>query len=348
MTRGGRRPSSSDELLRHANEVASGAAIDIDGFSPQSPADSYEIQGLGTQSDASSTSATSDDRPLTAEEIAEELVAVAAENAPPDPLRPLEHPDGEAVGSPEVAGASSLPEWAVGSASAAPKAYAEASVSSMTERLRQLSRAPGDAAANSEDHEVPPGDAWREVPDLPPVAGDRWSTSTQDWESRPKPTPRRQIQVPRARTFISIAALAVFGLGFVVSALDGLEPVQDLAIGDCFTVGETEEINDVAVVDCSEAHDSELFARVTITDFGRAYPSDDALFEWLFDECLGEFPGYVGEPYETSNYWIDMFIPTEASWGDGDRIGLCTAIVVDEDLNIQTSWGSAGQQGTNA
>lgn len=348
MTRDGRRPSSSDELLRHANEVASGAASDIDGFSPQSPADSYEIQGLGTQSGASSTSATFGDRPLTAEEIAEELAAVAAENPPSDPLQSVGHSDGEAAGTAEVAGASSLPEWAVGSASPAPKADAQASESPLTERLRQLSGAPRDAVANSEDHEVPPGDAWRDVPDLPPVAGDRWSTSTQDWESRPKPTPRRQIQVPRARTLISIAALAFLGLGFVVSALDGREPVQDIAVGDCFSVGEAEEINEVPVVDCGEEHDSELFARVTITDFGRAYPSDDALFEWLFDECLGEFPGYVGEPYETSNYWIDMFIPTEASWGDGDRIGLCTAIVVDEDLNIQTIRGSAGQQGTDA
>ena len=147
---------------------------------------------------------------------------------------------------------------------------------------------------------------------------------------------------------MSIAALAFFGLGFIISALDGREPVQGIAVGDCFIVGEAEEINEVPVVDCAEEHDSELFARVTITSFGGPYPNDDALFEWLFDECLDQFPAYVGEPYETSNYWIDMFIPTEASWGEGDRIGLCTAIVVDEDLNIQTSTGSAVQASANA
>jgi hypothetical protein len=274
-------------------------------------------------------------------------VAVEKErsNSPREPVtEALETPQ-EATG----AGASSLPDWAVGSVSAAPKAYSHGQPEgSLTQRLKQLSGTSVDVVATREDPESRPGDAWQDVPDLPPVAGDRWSTSSEAWDSRPKPTPKRQIQVPRARALVSMAMFAIFGLVFAVNLLDGREPVQDLAIGDCFTVGEAEEINDVPVVDCTQEHDSELFARVTITGFGGTYPSDDAVFEWLFDECLDEFPRYVGEPYESSNYWIDMFIPTEASWGDGDRIGLCTAIVVDEDLNIQTSTGSAVQARANA
>jgi hypothetical protein len=348
MTSDGRRPSSSEELVRHANEVASGGVAEADEFTPQSPADSYRIEGIGTPTGTSSASATPDARPLTAEEIAEELAAVAAESEPSS--SPHEPVPGafETQEGPAGVGASSLPDWAVG-ASAAPTAYTKGQPEgSLTQRLKQLSSPSVDAVATNEERENPPGDAWQEVPDLPPVAGDRWSTSSDAWESRPKPTQKRQIQVPTARSFVSLAVFAIFGLVFVVNLLDGREPVQNLAIGDCFTVGEAEEINDVPVVDCVEEHDSELFARVTITAFGGAYPSDDAIFEWLFDECLDQFPDYVGEPYESSNYWIDMFIPTEASWGDGDRIGLCTAIVVDDELNIQTSTGSAVQSRANA
>lgn len=348
MTRDGRRPSSSDELVREANEVASGGAAEVDDFTPQSPADSYQIEGLGRPTDLPSVDAVADARPLTAEEIAAELAAVAVENEPSAPLHEPIADARETIESPS-AGASSLPDWAVG-ASAAPKTSVEGQADgSLTQRLKQLSGPSIDAVA---PREVPaenrPGDAWQGVPDLPPVTGDRWSTSSDAWESRPKATPKRQIQVPTARTFVSMAVFAILGLVFVVNLLDGREPVEDLAIGDCFTVGDEEEINDVPVVDCAEEHDSELFARVTITGFGGIYPNDDAIFEWLFDECLDEFPGYVGEPYESSNYWIDMFIPTEASWGDGDRIGLCTAIVVDDDLNVQTSTGSAVRTGANA
>lgn len=85
-----------------------------------------------------------------------------------------------------------------------------------------------------------------------------------------------------------------------------------------------------------------------MSELGFVYPNEDLMFDWLFIECIERFPAYVGEPYESSSYWIDMFIPTADGWDDGDHIGLCTIVVVDEDLNTQVTTGSARGAANNA
>ena len=147
---------------------------------------------------------------------------------------------------------------------------------------------------------------------------------------------------------VSLAAFVfVFG-GMIWNLIDGREPIQDVAVGDCFIAGEAEEIQQVPIVDCTRKHDSELFAKVDMVGMGSTYPGDEVMFEWLFERCLEEFPAYVGEPYESSEYWIDMFIPLEDGWGDGDTTGLCTLVLVDDELNIRTVSGSGRNAANNA
>ena len=142
------------------------------------------------------------------------------------------------------------------------------------------------------------------------------------------------------RRLVPVAFLVFFGITWLVDLTDGKDPIDSIAVGSCFIVGEALEVEQVEVLDCSETHDAELFATVEIIGFS-SHPGDDALWDWMYDACVDEFPAYVGEPYETSEYWIDTFIPTESGWSDGDRTGMCTIVVVDDDLNIRTSTGSA-------
>jgi hypothetical protein len=189
------------------------------------------------------------------------------------------------------------------------------------------------------------------VGDAPTWDGDRWSTPTPEWQARAAATTastRRSIPLPSIRAIASLVVFGIMGVGLLIGALDGKAPVQDLAVGECFIVGDALEVDELPVVECSEEHDAELFARVTITGFGSAYPGDDPVFDWLYDQCLDRFPSYVGEPYEESEFWIDMFIPTGEGWADGDRTGLCTAVMVDDDLDIRSHTRTAQASGTSA
>ncbi len=102
------------------------------------------------------------------------------------------------------------------------------------------------------------------------------------------------------------------------------------------------------VIDCSELHSSELYGTVEITAFDSAYPGEDALFDWVNARCEEQFSGYVGEPYEDSRYWIEVFFPTEDGWEESDRKGLCTVVLVDENLDVRPSLGSAKGWGDRA
>lgn len=208
---------------------------------------------------------------------------------------------------------------------------------------------------SSDSGASPSGPAQADDDDLW-AGGDRWSEPTTQWEQyEARRAERRQsrfdIPVPRVglRTLLSFGLALVFLFGGAVwNYFDGREPVSSIAVGDCFIVGEALEIDQVPVVDCERKHDSELFAKVDMAGMGSAYPGDETMFDWLFERCLEQFPSYVGEPYETSEYWIDMFIPLEDAWREGDTSGLCTLILVDDDLNVRTVAGSGRNSGANA
>ena len=110
----------------------------------------------------------------------------------------------------------------------------------------------------------------------------------------------------------------------------------------------TPEVYSVPVVDCGELHSSELYATVEITAFDSTYPVDDELFNWVNARCEEQFSAYVGEPYEDSRYWIEVFYPTEDGWDENDRTGLCTVVLVDQNLDTRPSLGSARGWGERA
>jgi len=328
MTDDRRRGTTSDDLVRAAREQTHGDATTLEECSPSSPADSYRRDGMPDDHGGFEE----EDSSLTAEEIAGILAesakdrgAVAGEVVPSEPARSEPEPAPVATSWPP-----SPVVTVAGSVDPAPD------VDRVAGRTAQTLAPPDHADTSTAD-----------------FVGDRWSTSTREWEEMVarRPAKPSRVSVPRlpgVRAMVGLAILGFVGLGLVVSWFDGRQAIDELDVGACFTVGETEDVYDVPVVDCTEPHDSELFALVPVVGFGESHPGDDALFTWLFDRCLERFPGYVGEPYESSDYWIDMLIPTPDGWGQGDRIGMCTAVVVDDDLNRRPSTGSAKGAATTA
>jgi Septum formation len=310
---------TSDDLVRAAREQTHGERTSIEEFTPVSPADTYR---LGTGPDRGLAPDIVDEPVLTAEEIAAALAAATDATGPENPSReaPPRTPDESTAPTSEGPPVEDRGAWA-----------------------------PGPPDRSSVAFDVP--DVGDDAP--PSFTGDRWSTSSPEWDAyvAQHPARKRGLGLPRLpglRTIVALAVFGFFGLGLIGSWLDGKQSVEDLDVGACFTVGEAEDVYDVPVVDCTEPHDSELYALVPIDGFGASHPGDDRLFDWLFDRCLERFPAYVGEPYESSDYWIDMLIPTADGWSRGDRVGMCTTITVDEDLNIRTSTGSAHNAGTEA
>lgn len=96
----------------------------------------------------------------------------------------------------------------------------------------------------------------------------------------------------------------------------------DLAVGDCFVSDDLpEEVFTVPVMSCDVEHQSEVFAVTELED--GTYAGDDATFALAEEFCLGEFAGYVGTDYDTSElvYWA--FYPSKDNWVWGDRTVQC-------------------------
>ncbi|MDJ0791615.1 MAG: septum formation family protein [Acidimicrobiia bacterium] len=347
-----RKPSPSDELLGQARGEA--AADDAPGaFAPTSPTEDYEPVAPATFESATIEPLEhsldfGDSEEMTAEEIAAILSESREERAPePEPVVAETRPP-----APEprpAAETTSLPDWAKDDSPAVgvgapppPSSQTTAAPTAPAPPPPASVAVPSAGADSGPDDEVWSGE-------------DRWTTPTTEWEAyEARRAEKRQARVDlpipkvRPRLLVSLAAFVfVFG-GMIWNLIDGREPIQDVAVGDCFIAGEAEEIQQVPIVDCTRKHDSELFAKVDMVGMGSAYPGDEVMFEWLFERCLEEFPAYVGEPYESSEYWIDMFIPLEDGWSDGDTTGLCTLVLVDDDLNIRTVSGSGRNAANNA
>lgn len=324
-----RRTSPSDELLGQAR-VAGGDPTAPGAFEPRSPTDAY----LGRTGEDVINDDRDDRGDLDAAAIAEQLLE--AGQITPSTTDPVDV-DGDDESTAQT-GASALPSWAADP----PRPGPPRAVVTGTD----LAERPADVASIGKSDAA----MAHEIEDF---GEDRWSTPTNEWEQREaakraKVQRRFDVPVPRLRSMISLALFGFVALGFIVSLVDGREPIANAAVGECFIVGEADEIDEVPVVDCTEPHDSELFARIDVSTLGATYPGEDPMFDWLFDECVARFPGYVGESYEASRYWIDMFIPTVDAWRDGDHTGLCTLVVLDDNLDVVSVTGTGRASTANA
>jgi hypothetical protein len=353
MTDDRSRSSSSDELLREARQRVLDGELYSDDHLETSSRDTH---GSHTFEDEAPDS-TSDDESrddgvgLSASEIAAQL-AEAREAANPEP------PEADTASSVRDdvsadrlrSGTSSLPDWALndepspsaGTYRTPEPSAAPVSSGALAERIRALAEQQGEPVPV----DIPAGQL--QVPPPTDTERDTRSAPTTEWEARQAEKSSKAATTSWIRPGISLVVFAVFGFGFIAAQLDGSEPIDQLAIGDCFDAGDAAEVYSVPVVDCGELHSSELYATVEITAFDSTYPDDDDLFNWVNARCEEQFSAYVGEPYEDSRYWIEVFYPTEDGWDEDDRTGLCTVVLVDQNLDIRPSLGSARGWGERA
>lgn len=355
------RPSSSDELLREARRRVLDGELYSDDHLETSRSDTYTSPTTGDEplDSASTDEASGDGAELSAAEIAAQL-AEAREEAKPKPAAEALEPGAQAespvareegAAARAKAGMSSLPDWALDDEPQYPDRShrapepppTPAPQGSLADRIRALAEDQGEPAMV----DIPAGQL--QVPPRDDPDGDEWSTPTTEWEARQAARAKKAARTTSwIKPVISLVVFAVFGVGFIAAQLDGTEPIDQLDVGDCFDAGDAVEVYSVPVIDCSELHSSELYATVEVTGFDSAYPGDEVLYDWVNARCEEQFSAYVGEPYEDSRYWIEVFFPTEDGWDEGDRNSLCTVVLLDENYDIRPSLGSAKGWGDRA
>jgi Septum formation len=106
----------------------------------------------------------------------------------------------------------------------------------------------------------------------------------------------------------------------------GTLSIEDLQVGDCFTLAEEGEEDAVSEVDakpCREAHEYELFHVATWSDSASGYPTEDAMLDFIVAECVPAFERYVGTGFQQSQLDFVQFVPLEEGWDAGDRVFQC-------------------------
>ena len=144
-----------------------------------------------------------------------------------------------------------------------------------------------------------------------------------------------------------LVGLAVVGGFIAFAAFDRTTSVEDLAVGDCLRMPDSEEISSVESAPCAEAHELEVFALVTIGESSIApYPGEDAVADAVFELCLPRFQPYIGASYDTSDWWINAIFPTQESWEEADdREGTC--VVYQPGLNDEPTTLTGTARGSN-
>ncbi|HEY6414866.1 MAG TPA: septum formation family protein [Acidimicrobiales bacterium] len=136
---------------------------------------------------------------------------------------------------------------------------------------------------------------------------------------------------------LAVLAIAVAG-GLGACGSDSDEPARDedtdevteagdadvfeMAVGDCLVDQSlTGEVTEVPVVPCDQPHASEIFYSHIID--GDTLPDPTAMEAIVDEQCVGNFEGFVGMPYEQSVLEVTWLEPTAGSWDAGDRELLC-------------------------
>jgi len=131
---------------------------------------------------------------------------------------------------------------------------------------------------------------------------------------------------------VNVRRLLVSSALVVALAACGTASVFDFTVGDCFDdPSESGEVSSVTTVDCAEPHDNEVYALFDY-DGSDEYPGEETLSTAADDGCEGRFEAYVGTAYLDSEVYYTHLIPTEESWGTGDREVVCVLYIPGEKI----------------
>jgi hypothetical protein len=125
--------------------------------------------------------------------------------------------------------------------------------------------------------------------------------------------------------------------------LDQSTTAISLQAGDCILDPAAAQVTDVDRVECASPHDFEVIGTVTLT--GSEYPGSTQVVADARAACEPVFVLYVGEPYEDSPWFINVFTPTAETWADGERSATCLVFQFDENLEVRRVTGSVAGDG---
>jgi hypothetical protein len=98
--------------------------------------------------------------------------------------------------------------------------------------------------------------------------------------------------------------------------------VFELEVGLCFDdPAANAQVFEVMSLDCGVAHDNEVY--YLFDHDGSTFPGDAAMAAAGDEGCEGAFEDYVGVAYLDSALYYTYLLPTQESWGDGDREIVC-------------------------
>jgi hypothetical protein len=119
--------------------------------------------------------------------------------------------------------------------------------------------------------------------------------------------------------------------------------VRDLTPGDCIVLPDGAEVSELQVTPCDQPHDGEVFGILFLEEPANApYPGPEAVEVAGNDACIaGPFEPYVGRAYATSEIYVRAFLPTEASWREGDRTVICFGVL--ETGQLTESFAGSGR-----
>lgn len=97
-------------------------------------------------------------------------------------------------------------------------------------------------------------------------------------------------------------------------------PCYDLVTENGFLTGWNE-------VSCSGSRQVEVTFGAVFND--GPFPGDEYLATEAADTCSGAFESYVGVSAEESRYEMNWLVPTEETWAEGNREGICLVVSAD-------------------
>lgn len=106
--------------------------------------------------------------------------------------------------------------------------------------------------------------------------------------------------------------------------------LRDLETGDCFDRVADPTASDKVVwsVDCAVAHSHEVYEVIRYegegAPGGSPYPGVAVVQDWSEQACYERFEAFVGIRWTLSELDIELWWPSEESWGRGDRAVICT------------------------
>jgi hypothetical protein len=120
-----------------------------------------------------------------------------------------------------------------------------------------------------------------------------------------------------------VGLLVIVGGVSAVNYLGGSRPVEELAVGDCFDLADSdaEEVDSATKQECTEPHQYEMFFVGDLP--GGSYPSESDVELYVEANCFPAFATYIGLEYDSSELLASYFSPSEDGWNDGDHSVQC-------------------------